>query len=1729
MAKYITTPFGVKSDSDRANPDKTQQCLTYDILSEGEIEGLENDLASVFINDVPIIDKVAVELIKPRTTTADTTSGSATITSAQFGTIAALKSNNLTGLNIGTRHVMVEKAGAKGTGIASATAGTKTVTTSSSFFTTALLTSLRNPKAKGFVRVTGAGPNGTDLVTGATRISATQIQTDSPVSTTVSNVNIFIDLVTIISSISGNVATLASAPQVTLTGTNVTISAPDHSDTKISNLYNIENFKFGLNRGHLLQPPLVLDTSFGQSSTITSPNIELEQNDLRANVGTSGNLSSGYNNTELDEPSQNEGTASDTLLTAAFLEVSNPSEIDEVHLTFQLPACHALKSSSGAKGPSFVELQIFFEYSVDGGSSFTSELAFGPSNNDIITRSGKVNRFVRNSILNKGINNGYIKPGKAQYTPFIEQFKILTEQFQPYDDWRIRIRRINDLNFKDSSFQHTNPCVLQTVESISKDKLIYPHTAYAALGFNAKDFDGKLPSRAYTLKGLKVQVPTNYRTRDETGGAAAYTRNVTSGATESSYQNWDGNFRGDKATFNSSSPNHKKVYTDNPAWIFYDLVTNERYGLGQFIDKSQIDIYELFRIAKYCDEEIPDGNGGTEPRFTANIYLSKGGEATKVLKQFASIFRGMALWNEGQLTFAVDRPQQPVYSFSKANVINGEFTYEGTGDRVRTNQIKVTWNDPEDNFRQSTEYVEDYQSIAETGRIVREEQLAFGCTSRGQAHRLGKWKLLSEQNEKETVSFSTGLNGIGLKPGDIINVQDSDRDRSSYSGRVSNTGTRSTTVIPLDRSITLPTYSNDFKHQLFLIYPKGGAYLQEESAVVGGTTFFRGDLLTSITSTTAAANAKDDSNNAIDVVWSENVRVEKQEVTTSAGTVSSLTVGSAFSAAPDAEVMWALKLFNTQGKELTGTTKEYKIVAISEKEKHTFDIVAGIYFRGKFSEIERGFSLEPRPTDTGPNFDDVVPAPTNLVANVRPIDTTSVEDNTEGTASGHEVVITWDFPLDSDGARYRFANGFKLEHDFDGEQKRINLGVNDQSFSTQILSSGEYSVTIRTISNVGTVSQPLTRNFTISAGELLPPLQSRFESLARGGNVDQTFSINASSGLLSIGSSSYTLTSPTQEVFTNTSTTASTFSQSFAGMGASATAFMLFDASESSDRFKAVQAVTNSTGTVPITYLKEVGASNEGLAAISGTVQVDQFSNQVNGTGTSFTSEFSAGDLIQITNGSTTTGTTSGATSDSTTVTLTGANSNVKEGMVVTGTGVGLITVDSESSSTGKPNVNNVDGTTITFSNKQSIADGTTLTFTPVTYFGKVRQVESDTLLFLDEIVQKPYSGASVNKQSFVPDVSRDFILAKIATDGSTNYSISEQYVATTGVQGPPGDDGVAGADGLKQVQGYLYYEKTSNTGVAPSTPGSTTYTFATGDIDGGSGATEVLALADTSATDKWTNSPRTQDVGSTSSFWTVRYSGGQSSASDSTCTVTYSAIVKQTAFTGVVTFSGGTFSEDGSAITTIDGANIDTGTITANKIKLSGSGGLTIGSLTNDSNFITSAQAPVQSVNGSTGAVSITASGLNITSSEVSGLSDAATTSVSSILGGTFTGNVTGTIGGTAANTVKSGAAAGATANQDSTATILAGNLTGSVDGTAVGTIKSGAAAGATANQSTNAQIVQTLFTASTSVTAGRIKLTAGTTQFLSDNTSAVASSSIDIDSRSGNGGPRIVIADSS
>ena len=1379
MAKY-TKPTIVSNS--RRHPDKEQHAVVYDILSEGPIEGLANGFASIFINDVPFIDNIANEIMKPRRVILSTTAGSANITHSQFGEINSLTLNNKSGLDLGSRTVTIVGAEKQGTGIASMTAGSDTVTTSSSFFTSDMVNS-RSVTPEAFIRIAGAGQDGTDLITKVkTFVSATEITVQDVAAVTVSSKNISLDFNASISSISGNVATLSKAVPVTTSNVSCQISALNTIVGQNDDIMNFDKVKMQFKSGERNQDYIPHETGFGSAATNTALNISLEQSDLRARVGTGGNLVSGYNN-ELDEPTKSEGTAEDTIITSALAGVSNPSEIDEIHLTFKLPACHAIKSS-GSKESSFVELQIFFEYSVDDGSSYISELLYGPTNSQIINRStGRGGRNVNFITTSSFPNTGYIKPNEPQYNEFSEEFMIITDKFQPYDDWRIRVRRINDTNFIDGSYRHTNPCTLSTIESIIKDKLKYPYTSYISTSFNAADFEGQLPQRAYLLKGLKIQVPTNYLTRDETGGAAAYTRNITTGAIESTYQNWDGNFRGDITTFDATSVNYEKVYCNNPVWVFYDLLTNERYGLGQFIDKSNIDKYGLFQLAKYCDELVPDGEGGYEPRFTTNVYLSKAAEATNVLKQFASVFRGMAIWKDGQVTAISDREKEPVYAFTKGNIEGGIFQYEGTGNRVRTNQVKVQWNDPNDNYRQSTEYVEDQQGILETGRIVRSEHLAFGCTSRGQAHRAGKWKLLSERLEKETVSFVTSIAAVGLGPGDIITVQDADRDRSSYSGRVSATGTKTTTVIPLDRTINLPSYSSDFPPQLLLVYPKGGAYLEQETATISSVVYNRGDLIPNITSESDAANLTDDSNDSVQVFWSENVRIETKTVTTSAGNVSSLTVSSAFSEAPEEETIWSLRLFNSDGTEKTGTVKEYKVISIKEEDNYKYSIVAAEFAANKFAQIERGFELNIRPVDNSPNPEDVVPAPDSISLSVEPMSISdgSISTNTAADSQGHQLIVNWKFPENSNGTRYKFASGFEISHNIRGEARTIKTNITTQTLTFKNIKAGIYKIKVRTVSSSGTVSQYTVRQIEIAESSLGNSFTSKVDLLPKGGSINQTVTINDSTGLLEIGSSTYQFDSPSGETFLNSSATASTYQQSFSGMGASAEAYLLFDQSDSTDRFKAVQIHSDTSITPTVTYFKEVGASNNGLTAASGTIAVSANDNAIIGTSTSFESDFNNGDLVRIINGSSTTSTSSGSISDSTALTIGSSNSNIKIGHKVTGTGI--------SSSVF---VTAISGTSITLSSPQTIGNGVTLTFSPVTYYGRIQFIESDTLMYVDEVVKTTYSGATIQFQTFKPSILQDAILSKITTDGSTTYSIAEQYAVTKGITGADGSAGAA-------------------------------------------------------------------------------------------------------------------------------------------------------------------------------------------------------------------------------------------------------------------------------------------------------------------------------------------------
>ena len=343
----------------------------------------------------------------------------------------------------------------------------------------------------------------------------------------------------------------------------------------------------------------------------------------------------------------------------------------------------------------------------------------------------------------------------------------------------------------------------------------------------------------------------------------------------------------------------------------------------------------MFRIARYCDELVSDGKGGQEPRFTANLYLTKQADAYKVIKDIATIFRGLIYYIDGQVFSSMDAPSGPVYNFSRANVIDGQFSYEGTGSKTRVNQVIVNWVNPDSNYKAEPLIVEDRLDIVKQNKVLTQTSVAMGATSEGQALRYGRWKLWTAANQKEVVNFSTALNASFLVPGDVINIQDSARNSVRYSGRVSNTGTRNTTTIPIDSSVTINGAST---YELSVLFVTPGAFATS-SVTINGVAYEKGDLITqafidsngngtytlqNIDSVEDAANAKATANATESLIlkYGDTTRVESKPLNNSAGSTSTLTVSSAFSAVPPAEAIWAL-VETSSGETVVTSAKQY--------------------------------------------------------------------------------------------------------------------------------------------------------------------------------------------------------------------------------------------------------------------------------------------------------------------------------------------------------------------------------------------------------------------------------------------------------------------------------------------------------------------------------------------------------------------------------------------------------------------------------------------------------------------------------------------------------------------------------------------------------------------------------------------------------------------------------------
>lgn len=492
-------------------------------------------------------------------------------------------------------------------------------------------------------------------------------------------------------------------------------------------------------------------------------------------------------------------------------------------------------------------------------------------------------------------------------------------------------------------------CGLYT--EIQPTVLRYPNTALVNLVLDSDNFNS-IPTRGYDVKGIKLKVPTNYNPDTR----------VYSGE-------WDGTF--------------KVAWSDNPAWVFYDLATDERYGLGGYLNDNSIDKWYLYTIAKYCDELVPsgfknpDGSIQYEPRFTCNIYLQSQQEAYKVLSDIASIFRGMQYWATGQLMIAADMPKDPVAQFSPANVIDGIFNYSGSSSKTRHTAAKVTWNDPKDGYKQKIEYVEangfstGYNPIDRHG-VIQTEVVAIGCSSRGQANRVGRWILYSELLETEVVTFKTGIEAAKVYPGAIIQTTDPFRGGERLGGRVKEVSTEG---ILLDGNV-----ANGSQYYISLVNPEpqldinasisgttlsvysvgssNSSKLSIGSKITGvgivGNTYITGFITGSGGIGTYYINSAQSVGQSILKAILTTPAIETRQGYVTNNLFKLDVFSPQFSFEPTVNMVWVLSK-PVQEPEF------WRVIGITEEDSVTASITALEYNPDKFAAIEQGLILEERP------------------------------------------------------------------------------------------------------------------------------------------------------------------------------------------------------------------------------------------------------------------------------------------------------------------------------------------------------------------------------------------------------------------------------------------------------------------------------------------------------------------------------------------------------------------------------------------------------------------------------------------------------------------------------------------------------------------------------------------------------------------------------------------------
>ncbi|WP_139851483.1 host specificity protein J [Acinetobacter pullicarnis] len=429
--------------------------------------------------------------------------------------------------------------------------------------------------------------------------------------------------------------------------------------------------------------------------------------------------------------------------------------------------------------------------------------------------------------------------------------------------WLVRVTRKTP---NSTSEYVSDKMYVQAITEIVYMRMAYPNTALIGVQYDAELFSNTA-KLAVELKGIKIKVPTNYDPVSRTYVGM-----------------WNGLF--------------KRAYTNNPAWIYYDLCTAKRYALGNRLTEQMVDKWSLYRLAQYCDQKVPDGKGGEEPRFTCNVYIQSAEAAFDILGKLAGLFRAISYWDGTSIVCEADLPQDTYFTYTSANIIGGteSIDYTGTRSRDRHNVVKVAWDNPQNRYKTEYVFVRDERAISEDKTVKMLELEAWGCTSEGQAQRTGQWALKSEQLETRTATFKVGLDGHIPLPGKVIEIADPLLAGRANGGRIA--------AVSKDRkSITL-----------------------DRDDVVCRA----GDRL---------------------VVNGEDGKAQARIVSSIKG--RTISVVAAFDSVA-AQNIWAV-----DAKDLA--TMKFRVISIAQNEQHQFTITALQYNESKFDAIDRGAFIDDRP------------------------------------------------------------------------------------------------------------------------------------------------------------------------------------------------------------------------------------------------------------------------------------------------------------------------------------------------------------------------------------------------------------------------------------------------------------------------------------------------------------------------------------------------------------------------------------------------------------------------------------------------------------------------------------------------------------------------------------------------------------------------------------------------